>query len=209
MRTSYPNIGGILSASDLRALIRCGGELINRDSSSRTEKLITLPPGQGLHIYLEGSAYDLTVDRVERVPPQLGTARIGVNTRNIPYTQPVEITHHTPEMWTLRRGQYLIISTETVAVPWWVVGWLSPRTSFARAGHCLLVSAINPNYHGTITALLVVGRGGLLLERGARFCALRLMKIDAATPAEVDIYKGIWGVGGYQETTNGETTRGY
>jgi len=70
----------------------------------------------------------------------------------------------------------------------------------------MTVTGISPGYTGQIHIALETW-GYLELGIGARFCGLRLAVIAADNPADVDVYRGIWGLGKRDATTNGEAER--
>lgn len=183
-----------LSAETLRSLIR-------------SDALICpVPADRWAHI--EGSVYDLTVDRVFRhwlfdPPSELGKKRRLIQAAK-------ELDSHGMNYQSFGWYRlwpwftYLVQSVEVISVPTGKVGIVFPRTSIFRAGHILSGSIITPGYSGVITVGLRIGTlRGFKLERRAKFASVIFGEFDSD---ETDDYKGVWG--GNRLTTDGKTERG-
>lgn len=164
--------------------------------------------------FIEGGCVNLQLNHVFRPDRSLSlrdlTPFIGRNARRIPGVR--EVRKHTiytgesgwVDGWVLPMGQYLVETREVFNMPHWVRGFLSHRTSVFRSFSHIQYAVIHPNYQGKITGLLTVGEGGEKLEWLAEVAQAWFSSFDGG---KVDIYRGIYGIQGYRNTTNGQIAR--
>lgn len=184
-----------------------------------------------LSLPLEGSKIDLTLASVSTLLMQGNlSAFMGIDVRKTPPTHEMEpgllpyspIIGKTNTGWTLFPGFYLLQTTETLNMPYWLIGNIKERTTLFRNGTICRVTDADPGFSGKITcALYVPPQSQLTIERGSRFLSIRFEPIISVTfsnnkplmfriatdAAETDPYNGIWS--GDKKSTEGKTERGY
>jgi deoxycytidine triphosphate deaminase len=198
----------ILSAKTLRRLIREGVNVRLPDGSHAVKPLITPVPDERLR-FIEGSAYDLTLEAVHvRQRDYYTAAEIGIEHRVIPPTEPHFISDEDPQRegkwgwWIISGTSALLQSVETVNVPDYLNGVIKPRTSLFRSLATVTCADAHPNYQGKIVVLLTAPHS-LWLEKGCRFASIKFEEFDSD---ETDAYEGIWT--GSKVTTDGKSERG-
>lgn len=191
-----------LSSKTLRSLILNGSEVILKDGSKVSKTLID-PVSEERFSFIEGSKYDLTLGSVERMSYD-SIACIGEQ-RMVPSA----ITEFPVEGWWMLRPRiiYLLQTLETLNLPINLLGIVRPRTTLFRCGIAIQCSDIDPNYQGRITVMAEVRNvAPVKIQVGSRFLHVKFAEFDTF---ETDFYRGIWGLSGYNNTTNGEVVRGY
>jgi len=197
-----------LSADSLRKLIKRGIYLPHPDEPwmKKRHEFIDPCPDERQE-FIEGSAYDLTLNRVYEPGLCVGfVPSIGIEERRGAVV--IELFPDAHDNWFFETGKsYLLESLETITVPTDSFCPIKPRTSIFRAFNQPLFSDAHPGYHGKIHGLLTVHHPqGLVLRKGSRFAYLRVAKFDGG---KTDAYRGIYGDGGCGATTGGEKERGY
>jgi deoxycytidine triphosphate deaminase len=165
--------------------------------------------------YIEGSAIDFTVKDVYRVQNDAEAGLIGVNDRYTPVAASMEafppghhrnrielrsIEHEFPKerwkslghVWSLPFTSFVKLQlNEELVVPKTLLGIVKPRRTFFENSCILSVTDIAPGYHGfLVIGLLVMLRGGLLLEKNAACAAVRFAEFDSGN---TDPYLGkLW-----------------
>ena len=212
--------GAFLSADEIRSLIN-------------SEPPLIVPADPEQLIYMEGSAYDLRLDKVFEIPQSQDNnwrafiPFIGVNHRRTPPV--IEVAPESRAItlngdvekggtnkilveftgWLLEWNKsYLVQTVETVTLPASIFGLCDPRTTLARSDAHMFASPVSPGYSGVLTfGLKVEYSDGLYLEKGARIASIRFGRLG---PGKTDPYKGQWGkVGGDKVGTEGKATKGW
>ena len=169
-------------------------------TGSQIEALGAITPFDTAQIgHIEGSAYDLRIDRIFRVDEV--EAHIGVGSRLTPPTQEL-----VPSVgwWRLPRNWYYLAQTvETVTIPENMRGFISPRTTLFRSGVNLIVSSVAPGYSGKLTFALHTLLP-LRIEKGARIASITIHTLSG--PSDMP-YEGVWQNG--RLSTEGQEERPY
>jgi deoxycytidine triphosphate deaminase len=184
-------------------------------------------------VALEGSAYDLRIDKVFEFPILDGVhwketvPFIGQDYRRTPpivERQPedhmimVDRSSHSQSFkklpveftgWHIEGVRsYLIQTVESVNIPSHLFGMCDSRTTVFRSAAWLFATPVRPGYSGVLTfGLHVSSLDGIYFERGARVASIMFGRLG---PGETGKYKGQWGQhGGNKPGTNGQVTKGF
>lgn len=206
-----------LSAQTIRELLRSHPPLITNVSHRLTQPL-------------EGSKVDLTLESVSTLQLASSLPFMGIDFRITPPTKEIMPSdlpvsprlRDTGKGWLLFPGFYLLQTTESLNMPYWLVGNIKERTTLFRNGTICSVTDADPGFSGKITCALYVPPGSqLTIEKGARFLSIRFEPIITlwlsngnpclfnivSEPSETDPYSGIWS--GDKKSTEGKVERGY
>jgi len=170
---------------------------------------------------IEGSSFDLTLDRVEILDSE-DIPLLGKDERIIPAGRDVTAwlmqdpqRPREPKISTcslLPGSAYLLQSLETINLPPWLTAEVRPRTSTFRVGGIMSCSTIKAGYRGKITVGFQVPQI-LHIQKGFKFCSVMFAEFrlrDGPSYEQTDPYEGIWGtVTENRTTTKGKPERSY
>ena len=161
--------------------------------------------------FIEGSQFDLTLDKVYIPILRRFTPFVGKYSRETPQLEEINTAynmHRKEDTWNLPAGYYVCVTGETVSLPFWMKGLLSARSSYFMCGAVPEVTFVNPGFSGILRFGLTL-HNHMEIGKGARIITLNLLPFmrmtvegeDAVAPmilreereAEIEPYTGVWG----------------
>ena len=158
--------------------------------------------------FIEGSQFDLTLDKVYIPILRRFTPFVGKYSRETPQLEKVNTAynmHRKEDTWNLPAGYYVCITGETVTLPIWMKGLLSARSSYFMCGAVPEVTFVNPGFSGILRFGLTL-HNHMEIGKGARIITLNLEVFDQLPMEEyttlkmlelaeeaIEPYKGVWG----------------
>lgn len=164
--------GAVLSASEIRALVRTDPPLLERFIELETQ--------------LQPNGFDLTLEQVARF---VGAGRMDFSNaeRRLAETVPLQFEG---EWLFLEPGAYKVQFHELLHLPRDIIALGAPRTSLLRSGVTVETGFWDAGFEGISEALLVVfNTAGFYLKREARLMQLVFLKLSE--PASSG-YRGVY-----------------
>ena len=155
--------------------------------------------------FIEGSAYDLSLEAVYESPDE-GYTLIGENERRIPNGVPINYQKFRSMAWLMPPGAaWLFQSFETLNVPAWLNAPMKSRSSLFRSFCSVTISDAQPGYRGKIVCLVVNhNKRAIEFQQGARFAYVKFQRFG---PGLTDAYRGVWGTDKLETGTDGAAVR--
>lgn len=174
--------------------------------------------------FLEGSAYDLRVDKVFEFPILDGAhwktqvPFVGKDYRRTPAVSELSPSDHLIMVdkkpiefsgWHLEGVRsYLVQTVETVSIPRYLFAMCDSRTTVFRSAAWLFATPVRPGYTGVLTfGLHVSSLDGIYIERGSRIASMMVGRLGVGNTGT---YKGKWGdASGNMPGTDGKGREAY
>lgn len=130
---------------------------------------------------IQQAGYDLRIDRFYILK---GNAKIGVNERNLPNIEELNVVNKLD----ILPGEYLLGKTiEKVNMPENLVGFIFNRSTLFRCGCTIISAVVDPGYKGElIIGLKNLSNNTVEIEKGARISQIAFSYVKG----KVKIYNG-------------------